>query len=103
VIKVRAGMEGKSEAEIQKALESGLTDLRELIATLDSLMIAPSGFAFANHPTWADFFLYPLVADLEVTPEVHVLSPRLVDWSKAMKTLPAASATFKGTMADQKS
>jgi glutathione S-transferase len=95
-------MEGKSESEIQNALEPGLANLRELIATLDSLM-APSGFAFTSHPTWADFFLYPLVADLEVTPEAHVLSPRLVEWSKLMKTLPEVGATFKGTMADQRS
>jgi glutathione S-transferase len=99
VIKVRAGMAGAPEAEIQTKLESGLSKLREFIAVLDTLM-APSGFAFASHPTWADFFLYPLVADLEATPEAHVLSQRLVEWSAQMKTLPAVGATVKGTMAD---
>jgi glutathione S-transferase len=87
------------ESDILKALNPGLADLREFIAILEQL-IAPSGFTFGTHPTWADFFLYPLVADLEATPESHILTPRIVEWSMKIKTLPAVNATVKGTLAD---
>lgn len=99
VIKVRAGLSGAAEEDILKALEFGLVQLREVITIIDDL-ISPSGFAFGDHPTWADFYLYPLVADLEATPEAHVLSSRLVEWSKKLKTLEAVGATLKGMLAD---
>jgi glutathione S-transferase len=101
VIKVRMGKSGATESDILSALEPGLEQLRAFIAALESL-IAADGFAFVKDtPTWADFFLYPLVADLEATPESHVLPPRLVAWSKLMKTVGAVKATEKGTLADE--
>jgi glutathione S-transferase len=103
VVKVRLGMSDASEDDISSALKPGLERLSEFITIIESLMSQDhSHFTFGSHPTWADLFLYPMVADLEATPEAHALTPRLRAWSEKMKTLPAVRNTVEGTLAAQR-
>jgi glutathione S-transferase len=61
--------------------------------------MAPEGFAFGTKPSWADFFLYPLLADLRMIPEWReVASPRILAWINAVDELPVAKATKAGTL-----
>jgi glutathione S-transferase len=62
-------------------------------------------FVFGNRLTWADIFLYPLIADLDAVlndkyPVKHELlhDKRLEDWRTAMKELKAVEKTFEGTL-----
>jgi glutathione S-transferase len=100
VVKVRLGKSDADEDAISAALEPGLEQLRVFIATIELLMAEDGFMCGQKHVTWADFFLYPLVADLEATPEAYILTPRLATWSKLMKLVPAVKATEKGTLAD---
>ncbi|KZP22354.1 hypothetical protein FIBSPDRAFT_859667 [Athelia psychrophila] len=97
--RVAAADEGKlSEAEIRTQIEGGLAELRCFLATLESL-IAQDGYIFGERLTWADYFLYPLMADLAATPEAEVMGDRLRGWMEKMKALPEVEKTFEGSLA----
>jgi len=96
--RVKAMDEGKlTEDEIKEKVKDGVLELKRYLSLAESLM-GPEGFAFGPHPTWADFFLYPLLADLRAIPEWEVVSPRLVNWMAKMDSLPAVQATTAGTL-----
>ncbi|KDR76947.1 hypothetical protein GALMADRAFT_246087 [Galerina marginata CBS 339.88] len=96
--RVKAMDSGKlSDEEVQEKIKDGVVELRRFLALAESLM-APSGYAFGERLTWADFFLYPILADLRMVPEWEVVSERLVDWKKKMDELDAAKATTPGTL-----
>lgn len=104
VIKIRVGKgdEGKlSDEEIRALITSPVKDMSQFLDTVESLM-AKDGFAFGQRVTWADYYLYPLLADLEVTPEGDVISKRLKGWLAEMQKLPEVKSTFSGTLADGK-
>jgi glutathione S-transferase len=87
-----------SDAEIRGQIKEGVKKLREYLELVESLM-APEGFAFGAKPTWADFFLYPLLADLRTVPEWdEVTSPRINSWIGYVDELAAAKATTPGTL-----
>ncbi|KAF9477663.1 hypothetical protein BDN70DRAFT_914043 [Pholiota conissans] len=86
-----------SEANTREQIKDGVFELQRYLAIAESLM-APDGFAFGDHPTWADFFLYPLLADLRMVPEWDLVSGRLRRWTELMDTLPAAQTTKPGTL-----
>ncbi|KAF8961436.1 hypothetical protein BDZ97DRAFT_1829294 [Flammula alnicola] len=86
-----------SEQEIRDQIKDGVVELKRYLAVAESLM-APEGFAFGTNPTWADFFLFPLLADLRTVPEWEVVSERLKTWTNKMDQLPAVKATTVGTL-----
>lgn len=100
MIKIRVAKtdEGKlSASEIGDSLASSVAALRAYLTTVETLL-QPSGFVCGKTQTWADYFLYPLLADLEVTPEAHLITPRLKDWIAEMKKLKEVKATEPGTL-----
>lgn len=87
-----------SDAEIKEQIQEGVTKLREYLALTESLM-APDGFVFGEKLTWADFFLYPLLADLATVPEWgEVTSERIHNWMRRMGKVEAVIATTAGTL-----
>ncbi|TFK42777.1 hypothetical protein BDQ12DRAFT_719620 [Crucibulum laeve] len=98
--RVKAIDEGKlSDAEVRVQIKDGVSKLREYLTLMESLM-SPDGFAFGDHPTWADFFLFPLLADLRMVPEwdSDAVGDRIKKWIKRMDELPAVKATAAGTL-----
>ena len=87
-----------SEEEIRQQIEGGVVKLKDFLTLVESLM-APDGFAFRKHPSWADFFLFPLIADLRALHEWNVVGRRLNDWMGKMDELPAVKETTLGTLA----
>lgn len=86
-----------SDAEIRSNIKEGVDRLKFFLTQIEKLM-APEGFVFGNKVTWADFFLFPLLADLRATPEGEVLSPRLKAWMETMDDLEAVKKTVPGTL-----
>ena len=96
--RVKALDEGTlSEAEIQGQIKAGVVELERYLAVAESLM-APDDFVFGEQLTWADFFLFPLLADLRAVPEWRLVSDRLKRWAAQMDTLDAVKATAEGTL-----
>lgn len=101
VIKPRVAAidDGKgSDKTIDAMLAEPIDEMIRFLSVVEGLM-APSGYVFGGKLSWADFFLYPLVADLEVIAESRVLTPRLRSWSAEMKKLVEVDKTFEGTLA----
>lgn len=87
-----------SDAEVRIQIKEGVEKLRHYLGVIETLM-APEGYAYGSRPSWADFFLYPLLADLRTVPEwSEVASPRIVAWIEKMDRLPAVEATKAGTL-----
>jgi glutathione S-transferase len=87
-----------SDAEVRAQIKEGVEKLRNYLGVIETLM-APQGFAFGAKPSWADFYLYPLLADLRTVPEwKEVASPRIIGWIETVDKLPAAEATKAGTL-----
>lgn len=86
-----------SEAEVQDRIKTGVVELERYLAVAESLM-APDGFVFGEQLSWADFFLFPLLADLRAVPEWRLASDRLKKWAAQMDTLDAVKATAEGTL-----
>ena len=92
--------EGKlGDEEVRKQIKAAVVQLKEYLTRVESLM-APStdGYLFGEKPTWADFYLFPLLADLRTVPEWEVVSERLIAWTKKMDGLPAVKETSAGTL-----
>ncbi|KXN88046.1 hypothetical protein AN958_07778 [Leucoagaricus sp. SymC.cos] len=97
--RVQALDDGKpSDAEVRAQIKEGVEKLRNYLHVIESLM-APEGYAFGSKLSWADFFLYPLLADLRMVPEwKEVASPRIISWIEAVDKVPAADDTKTGTL-----
>lgn len=86
-----------TEVEVQAQIKEGIVELQRYLSIAESLM-APEGFVFGETLTWADFFLFPLIADLRMVPEWKLVNPRLKVWASQMDTLDAVKATAEGTL-----
>lgn len=97
---VRALDEGKlPNEEVREQIKVGVVKLKEYLTLLESLMVTSTdGYLFGEKPTWADFFLFPLLADLRTLPEWEVVSERLIVWMKKMDDLPVVKETSAGTL-----
>ncbi|KAF9045083.1 hypothetical protein BJ165DRAFT_1475095 [Panaeolus papilionaceus] len=97
--RLNAQNSGASEAQVREAVSPGIETLKRFLAVTESLMAQNSKFAFASHPTWADFFLFPPLADLRATPEWEdVASKRMKEWMQNMDGLAAVKNTREGTL-----
>lgn len=100
VVKPRVALsdEGKAtDAEIRENIKPGVERLRRFLAVIEEAM-SPEGYVFGGKLSWADFFLYPLLADLRTIPESEVLSKRMLEWMESMDKLEAVKATAPGTL-----
>jgi len=95
---VAANDEGKlTDSEIRKQIQPAAEHLRKLLDKLEELM-ADDGYVYGSKLSWADLFLFPLLADLKAIPEGDLLSPRLQRWMEEMNKLEAVKATTPGTL-----
>lgn len=93
-----ANDEGKlTDSEIRKQIQPATEHLRKLLHKLEELM-ADDGYVYGSKLSWADLFLFPLLADLKAIPEGELLSPRLLRWMEEMNKLEAVQATTPGTL-----
>ena len=100
VVKPRVALtdEGKlSGAEVRQEISGGIEKLLKFLTVIESTM-SPGGYVFGEELSWADVFLYPLLADLNATPERDLLSVRLRMWMDLMGNLDAVKATTAGTL-----
>jgi len=97
--RIKALDEGKpSDQEVRELIKKGVAETRKFFDLAESLM-APEGYIFGDQLTWADFFLFPLVADLRMVPEWQDLgTKRLLNWATKMDDLDAVKATREGTL-----
>ncbi|KAF5325173.1 hypothetical protein D9619_009974 [Psilocybe cf. subviscida] len=100
IVKARVRAEGKlTEEQIRAQLEDGpIFELQRFLEATERMM-TPEGYVFGDKLTWADYFLYPLMADLTTVPEWELVSGRLKKWTEAMELLPEVQATKAGTLA----
>ncbi|KAI6125926.1 hypothetical protein EV401DRAFT_2055492 [Pisolithus croceorrhizus] len=87
VVKPRVALsdEGKAtDAEIRESIRPGV----------EAEAMSPEGYVFGEKLSWADFFLYPLLADLRAIPESGVLSERMLGMDGA--TAPGTSMKRHG-------
>ena len=99
--RLRALDEGKlSDNEVREKIKVGVVKLKEYLKLVESLMdTSTEGYLFGgDKPTWADFFLYPILDDLRAVPEWEVVTQRLIVWMKKMDELPAVKETSAGTL-----
>ncbi|KAI6038561.1 hypothetical protein EDC04DRAFT_1953485 [Pisolithus marmoratus] len=100
VVKPRVALndEGKAtDVEIRERIKPGVERLRKFLTVIEEAM-SPVGYVFGEKLSWADFFLYPLLADLRAIPEGEVLSQRMLAWMELMDKLEAVKATIEGTL-----
>jgi glutathione S-transferase len=77
----------------------GIDNLKDFLAKIEPLFMPGGPYIFGSRVTWADAFLYPLIADLLTVPEGMFVSPRLLKWAKTMELVGGVQKTFKGTLA----
>ncbi|KAI8877583.1 glutathione S-transferase [Backusella circina FSU 941] len=104
--KPRIDLESKgiSEEEIQKRLEKPLKTSLSILKTLDSV-ISDTEFLCGSEITWADYFVYPPLADIYSLPEVHVFAesaPKLYAWFEKFQNRPEVKETYPDTVADMR-
>ena len=88
-----------SDNEVREQIKAGVVELKEYLKVVESFMDnSTDGYLFGDKPTWADFFLFPLLADLRTVPEWEIVSQRLIVWMKKMDELPAVRKTSAGTL-----
>ncbi|KAF9218460.1 hypothetical protein BS17DRAFT_883417 [Gyrodon lividus] len=99
VVKPRvAAIDGKlTDAEVRQSITAGVERLRKFLTNTENAM-SPEGYVFGEKLSWADFFLYPLLADLRAIPEGELLSERLKKWMAKMDELDAVKTTNAGTL-----
>jgi glutathione S-transferase len=86
-----------TDSEIREQIKPAVAHLKRLLGKMEELM-ADEGYVFGRKLSWADFFLFPLLADLKATPEGELLSPRMLNWMEEMNKLEAVKATTPGTL-----
>ena len=106
--RLRHEKEKKSEEEIQTSLRESLNKLHETLGKLEQRSLLPTQQAFlaGAQVTWADFFVYPLLADLRAVREgdcvrgEKALFPHLSAWMDRMEKLDSVQKTIADTLQD---
>lgn len=96
--------QGKKEQEIKQLLEGPLKKAVSIIQGVDKL-VPYNGHKFlcGEQLTWADFLLFPVMADMYAIPEGFdfiACSPNLRQWFLNFQARKEAVETFTGTVAD---
>ncbi|KAH6903257.1 hypothetical protein BKA70DRAFT_1374025 [Coprinopsis sp. MPI-PUGE-AT-0042] len=79
--------------------DEGVTKAKEFLSIIESRMVPGAKYAFGDGPTWGDFYLYPILADLRSIPAWQIASQRLEAWMTTMDELEAVQKTQPGTLA----
>jgi glutathione S-transferase len=93
---------GVSEEEIKTRLEKPLKTSLSILKTLDSV-ISDKEFLCGSELTWADYFVYPPLADIYSLPEVNAFAesaPKLYAWFEKFQNRPEVKETYPDTVAD---
>lgn len=98
--------ENKSEAEIVALLEEPLKKAAKIIGTVSNMVSTEGPFLCGSQLSWADYFMYPAMADLYALPEgafFQEKGPRLYQWFNQFKEREEVRYTFANTVADMRS
>lgn len=98
--------QGKAESEIGELLKKPLKQAGKIIGAVDGLIDKSGPFLCGHEITWADYFVYPAIADLFSLPEGKFLeekAPKLSEWYKQFKEREEVIHTYPGTIADIRS
>lgn len=106
--RLRLEKDGKSEEEIRSILAEPLIKLHETLSKLEqrSLLKSQGAFLAGAQLTWADYFCYPILADLRAVHEGECIRgdkarfPLLSSWMDRMEVLDAVQKTFSDTLQD---
>ncbi|KAI8645596.1 hypothetical protein BD408DRAFT_411713 [Parasitella parasitica] len=105
VAKPRANYEsqGKAESEIAELLKAPLKYAGKIIGAVDGMVDKDGPFLCGNKLTWADYFVYPAIADLFSLPEAKFFrekAPTLAAWYDRFKEREEVIYTYPDTVAD---
>ena len=101
---LKALKDGVLEREILQGNYNGQSKITEFLNIIDERTVPNAKYLFGDQPTWADFYLYPLLADLRALPEwILTVEHRFMKWVETMDELDAVKKTFAGTLADERS
>lgn len=101
---LKALEEGVALYDIVQSNTNEVEKISEFLRIVEERSIAESRFLFGDRPTWADFYLYPPMADLQTLPEWKqaAAGTRFSGWMEAMGELDAVQKTFEGTLAAER-
>ncbi|KAI9281854.1 hypothetical protein BY458DRAFT_498196 [Sporodiniella umbellata] len=95
--------QNKTEDEIHNLLKKHMEKATSIIKSLDKLIpLDGTKFLCGEQLTWADYFLYPTVADMFAFPEKKIFaesSPKLMTWYKHFEDRKEVVETYPGTVA----
>ncbi|KAJ2919758.1 hypothetical protein MD484_g657, partial [Candolleomyces efflorescens] len=101
---MKALKEGIPERQILQETYDAQAKITKVLDIIDERTVPNAKYLFGEEPTWADFYLYPILADLRSLPEwLLTVEHRFVKWAEAMDKLDAVKKTFAGTLADERS
>lgn len=82
----------------EKDVKSAVSHMHEVLSIVENRMHGP--FIMGIRSTWADLYLYPILADLAATPYVKELDKytKLQAWTTRMQKRSTAQATKEGTL-----
>lgn len=95
--RVAADDAGRPDAETRERIKDGIAKVRYFLTCIEANM-SSDGYIFGDQPSWADFFLFPQLADLNAIPERELINERLQRWMKLMNELDAVKMTSPGTL-----
>ncbi|KAG2006937.1 glutathione S-transferase [Coprinopsis cinerea AmutBmut pab1-1] len=97
---VKAIDEDKDPASVTPSKDDqGVVNAKQFLDKIESRMVPDAKFAFGSHPTWADFFLFPLLDDLRAIPAWEMIaSEKMREWITNMDKLEAVFKTKPGTL-----
>ncbi|RCH84160.1 hypothetical protein CU098_004575 [Rhizopus stolonifer] len=91
------------EETIVERLEKATQTAGKIIGAFDTMCSPEGPFLCGKELTWADYFVYPPMADLYALPEAKFFQekgPRLYKWFKVFEKRQEAIDTFEDTVAD---
>ncbi len=110
IVKARLRLEKaqKEETEIVSSLSDSVQQLHQILTKLEqhSSLKDNKTFLAGDHPTWADLFCYPPLADLRAVPEGKCIQgesaqfTKLAAWMDRMESLESVKKTMKDTLQD---
>lgn len=108
VAKPRADYESKNkpEEEICKLLEKRLKYAGKVIKAFNSIISQEGPYLCGDELTWADYFVYPCMADLYSLPEGEYIKeqgPAIYKWYQEFKKREEVEYTYPNTVADMRS